>query len=62
MPRAASVVRVGQDVGRVRVSAEGQDRRMLEQQEPVADRAVGPLGHEPLLEGQRLVVVDPPEP
>ncbi len=35
---------------------------MLEQEEAVADPAVGPLRDEPLLEGQRLVVVDPPEP
>ena len=44
--------RVGPDVGRVRCPAEGQDRWMLEQQEPVADPSLGALDHEALLERQ----------
>ena len=35
---------------------------MLEQQQLVADPAVGPLGDEPLLEGPGLAIVDPAQP
>ena len=62
MPRAASVAGSAQDVGRVGGATEGQDARVLEEEEPVADPTVGALGHEALLERQRLAVVDPPEP
>ena len=37
-------------MGRVGVPAEGQDRGVLEEEELVADAAVGALGHEALLE------------
>ena len=60
MPRAARVGRVGADVGRVGRAAEGQDRRMLEEQQLVADPSLGALGDEALLERQCLAVVHPP--
>ena len=50
------------DVGWVGAAAEGQDRRMLEEQQLVADAALCTLGDEALLERERLVVVDPSEP
>ncbi len=53
---------VGQDVAGVRVPTERQHGRMLEQEESVADATLGAFGDESLLQGKRLVVVDPPEP
>ena len=52
----------GQDVGRVRVSTEGQDGRVLEEQELIRDRPVGALGDQALLEGVGRLVVHPTEP
>ena len=53
---------VGQDVGRVGGASEGQDSRVLEEEQPVADGAVGALGGERLLEGEPLAVWHAPEP
>ena len=62
MPRAASVAGSARMCAGSDLAAEGQDRRVLEEQEPVADGPVRALGDEALLEGQRLVVVDASEP
>ena len=51
-----------QDVRRVGVLAEGQDCRVFEQQQLVADAGVGSVIDEPLLERVRLAVVDATEP
>ena len=53
---AAGVELVGgrQDVGRVAVAPERQDGGMLEEQEPVADPSVGPLGGQPSLDDVRV--------
>jgi hypothetical protein len=45
-----------------RLAPEGQNRRVLEEQELIADQAVGALGGEPLLEGPGRSVVDAAEP
>jgi hypothetical protein len=44
------------------VPAEGQDGRVLEQQELVWDAVVGALGNEPPLEVPRGLVFDPSQP
>ena len=62
IPRAAKRRGVGADVGWVGGAAEGQDRRMLEEQQLVADPSLRALGDEALLELERLVVVHPSEP
>ena len=54
--------RVGADVGRVGRATEGQDRRVLEQEQLVGDGAVGPLRREALLERQSVAVVGASEP
>ena len=56
------VGRVGPDMRGVRRPTEGQDRGVLEEEQPVADPTVRTLGHESLLEGERLAVLDPPQP
>ena len=58
-PASGKRGRVGADVGRVGGAAEGQDRRMLEEQQLVADPSLRTLGDEALLELERLAVVRP---
>jgi hypothetical protein len=52
----------GEDVGLVGVPAEGEDGRVLEQEELVGDSVVSPFRDEPTLEIPRGLVVDPSEP
>ena len=61
-PPPAELRGVGEDVALVGVAAERQDRRMLEQEQLVSDRAVGASPGELLLERPRLAVRDPPQP
>ncbi len=61
-PASVQVGRAGEDVGRIAVAAQRQDRRVLQQQELVADQPVGALGCQASLQRVRLVVGDPPEP
>ena len=59
---ACELVGTGEDVAVLGVAAEGQDRGMLEEQQPIADQAVGASRGELLLERPRLAIRDPPEP
>ncbi len=51
-----------EDVGGVRVAAQGQDGRMLQEQQLITDLARGTRVDEALLEGVGPRVVDPAEP
>ena len=51
-----------QDVGRVAVAPKGQHRRVLEQEQAVADRPVGTVRGELTLERVAVAVLDPAEP
>ena len=51
----------GEDVGAVGVAAEGQDRRMLEQEQHIFDAALVAQVGDLCLEAQRLVVSHAPE-
>ena len=61
-PAGAQLIGRGEDMRRVGVPSQGQDGRMLQQQQLVADPIVGTLGRQPALEGMGLAVVDPAEP
>ena len=61
-PAPAQLRGIGEDVALVGVAAERQDRRMLEQEQAITDRAVGAPPGELLLERPRLAVRDPPQP
>jgi hypothetical protein len=61
-PASGELIRGDTDVGGIGVFAEGQDRRMLEQEELVTDPAVGTLVEESLLECVGLAVIDPAKP
>ena len=50
-----------EDVGAVGVAAEGENRRVLKQQENVADAAGGAQGDEFVLKAERFAVVHAPE-
>ena len=62
MPRRASSFGAREDVLVARLPAQGQDRVVLEQEQPVLDRAFGTLRDELLLELPRTAVADPPDP
>jgi len=61
-PAALEVGRGSAHMRVVGVLAEGQDRRMLEQQELVRDRIVRPLIREAMLEVPRFAIGDPAKP
>ena len=46
----------------VGLAPEGQDRRVLEEQQRVGNVAGGPVVDEPLLERPCLAIIDPPQP
>ena len=56
------LLRRGQDMLRVGIAAERQDGGMLEQEQPVADPAVGALAGKASLERPRLPIRDSAEP
>ena len=62
MPRACKTAGAAQDVGRVGVATEGQDGRVLEEQQLVTDPLVGALADEALLQRMGLAVPDPAKP
>jgi hypothetical protein len=61
-PAGGELIGAGPDMARIGVAAEGQDGRMFEQEQLVADHAGGALADQSLLPCMRILIGDPAQP